>query len=488
MEIGHNKGKKYNVLKDTTQQLILKGIVADAIKVKSASKNNRLPHKYLSTIVQKYATACPWLKIGTIRNALYLHKKSTPLVVPPETTNSQEDVANSSSNDCPPPPSRMKRSRPVGSTNSSNRNLDLPLTAAMIPVYQNMFDKTMMKRMKKGRHGGIIVEDLTKHNLPENVKNSKEPHHEGQQAGEESDQLIKERCIHQPNDTGDDDDDDDDNNKRQNLVKNVNKLVNTDISNRRQNLVKNVNKLVNTDISNSDGRISPTQIPITYEMAEHIVRNVHLPQRGKQPSDYMRFKTIMAKDVKAYGTPEMKRNITDHTKSAWKKVNDGLLRTTNLNGNSINVQIDKKNFNIDSISYLRQLKARAKEEQMKGKREHEKETNEYMAKFHKACLVMLNSQAIHEITTEDCLLFKSMECNSKYIVWQNVDLPADLSVAFGIVRAKVQDYEHSLELNQLVKKLHHASKETLLKHAEKHLEALSQLDIYHKKERRTLED
>ena len=43
MKIGHNKGKKYNVLKDTTQQLILKGIVADAIKVKSTSKNNRLP-------------------------------------------------------------------------------------------------------------------------------------------------------------------------------------------------------------------------------------------------------------------------------------------------------------------------------------------------------------------------------------------------------------------------------------------------------------
>ena len=68
MKVGHNKGKKYNVLKDTTQQLILKGIVADAIKVKSTSKNNRLPHKYLSTIV-RLQCYCNEIKTNTSKEA-----------------------------------------------------------------------------------------------------------------------------------------------------------------------------------------------------------------------------------------------------------------------------------------------------------------------------------------------------------------------------------------------------------------------------------
>ena len=152
MKVGHNKGKKYNVLKDTTQQLILKGIVADAIKVKSASKNNRLPHKYLSTIVQKYATACPWLKIGTIRNALYLHKNSTGC--PP-----------------PPPPSECKKGgQPVGSTNSNKRNIDLTATATLNAVSQRVReDKTRYKCMRQGRLQEIIMEEKQKHNLPETV-------------------------------------------------------------------------------------------------------------------------------------------------------------------------------------------------------------------------------------------------------------------------------------------------------------------------------
>ena len=156
MKVGHNKGKKYNVLKDTTQQLILKGIVADAIKVKSASKNNRLPHKYLSTIVQKYATACPWLKIGTIRNALYLHKKSTK-----------------KSTGCPPPPppsDRKKGGRPVGSTHVNKRNFDLTTTATLNAISERVFEeKKRCKRMRKGRLEEIIMEEKANHNLPESL-------------------------------------------------------------------------------------------------------------------------------------------------------------------------------------------------------------------------------------------------------------------------------------------------------------------------------
>ena len=85
MKIGHNKGKKYNVLKDTTQQLILKGIVADAIKVKSTSKNNRLPHKYLSTIVQQHVLGFRFkpsrMPSNQIRIQLVAHHHPLPLIV-----------------------------------------------------------------------------------------------------------------------------------------------------------------------------------------------------------------------------------------------------------------------------------------------------------------------------------------------------------------------------------------------------------------------
>ena len=90
MNIGYNKGKKYNVLKDTTQQLILKGIVAEAIEVKSTSKNNKLPYGYLST-------------------------------------------------GCPPPPSECdKGGRPVGSTHANKQNFDLTTTATLNAVTQSV--------------------------------------------------------------------------------------------------------------------------------------------------------------------------------------------------------------------------------------------------------------------------------------------------------------------------------------------------------------
>ena len=90
MNIGYNKGKKYNVLKDTTQQLIIKGILAEAIEVRSTSKNNKLPYGYLSTVVKKYATACPWLRVDTIKNALKSKKNSTGCPPPPPPSECQK--------------------------------------------------------------------------------------------------------------------------------------------------------------------------------------------------------------------------------------------------------------------------------------------------------------------------------------------------------------------------------------------------------------
>jgi hypothetical protein len=51
--------KKVQCLKRYNTQLIIKGIVAEAIEVRSTSKNNKLPYGYLSTVVKKYSVACP---------------------------------------------------------------------------------------------------------------------------------------------------------------------------------------------------------------------------------------------------------------------------------------------------------------------------------------------------------------------------------------------------------------------------------------------
>jgi hypothetical protein len=73
MNIGYNKGKKYNVLKDTTQQLIIKGILAEAIEVRSTSKNNKLPYGWISV------NSCEKV-LGSIPLALCRHNQKCPKI------------------------------------------------------------------------------------------------------------------------------------------------------------------------------------------------------------------------------------------------------------------------------------------------------------------------------------------------------------------------------------------------------------------------
>ena len=73
--VGHNKGKKYKIINNETDKILLKGLVSDAITVK-ARYNGKLPHDYINNIVNKHQTkfSCKLTK-DRMFNAIRKHER-----------------------------------------------------------------------------------------------------------------------------------------------------------------------------------------------------------------------------------------------------------------------------------------------------------------------------------------------------------------------------------------------------------------------------
>lgn len=71
---GHNKGKTYAKIESDTDELILKGLVADAVIAKTRNKG-KLPHGYIRNIITKYSSNYPFLKKDLISNRIRQFEK-----------------------------------------------------------------------------------------------------------------------------------------------------------------------------------------------------------------------------------------------------------------------------------------------------------------------------------------------------------------------------------------------------------------------------
>ena len=220
-----------------------------------------------------------------------------------------------------------------------------------------------------------------------------------------------------------------------------------------------------------------SQPKLSRDEAKTIVQVVKVPTNKKPPSEYMRFKTMMINDVKVYGTSEMKNGITTYAKDGWKKVSS----TRNSNKSSVELQINKENFNIHDISYLGQLKARVVQEELNENKALVLARNQAKSKIIDACLVLLDFEPNHEITTDDHEMFKEIDSKVKNL-WLDTDLPTSLAATLGYARDKMQEYEHNVAANDLVRKIQNGTHETLFTFAKSHVKALAQLEVLLKKE------